>query len=138
MFSRAYRAELDPSDVQRTALLRHAGAARFAYNWGFQRKQEVWWMNQLPVPRIKTPSAIDLHRELNARKKRDLGWLYESSKCAPQEALRDLDRAYRHFYEGRGRGSRGSTPAIVASDHSASPGRSPSTTVRSTCPASGE
>ena len=103
MFSRAYRAELDPSDGQRTALLRHAGAARFAYNWGLQRKQEVWWMNRLPVPRIKTPSAIDLHRELNRRKRRDLGWMYASSKCAPQEALRDLDRAYRNFFEGRAR-----------------------------------
>ena len=101
--SRAYRVELDPTNVQRTAMLRHAGAARFAYNWGLQRKQEVWWMNQLPVPRVKTPTAIDLHRELNLRKKQDLAWMYESSKCAPQEALRDLDRAYRNFFEGRAR-----------------------------------
>ena len=99
--SRAYRTELDPTNVQRTALLRHAGTARFAYNWGLQRKQEAWWMNQLPVPRVKTPTAIDLHRELNLRKKSGLGWMYESSKCAPQEALRDLDRAYRNFFEGR-------------------------------------
>ena len=62
--SRAYRVELDPTNVQRTTLLRHAGAARFAYNWGLQRKQEAWWMNQLPVPCLKTPTAIDLHREL--------------------------------------------------------------------------
>jgi putative transposase len=27
--------------------------------------------------------------------------MYEVSKCAPQEALRDLDRAYRNFFEGR-------------------------------------
>lgn len=58
-------------------------------------------MNQLPVPHIKTPTAIDLHRELNHRKRTDLGWLYESSKCAPQEALRNLDLAYRNFFEGR-------------------------------------
>lgn len=100
---RAYRVELDPNNVQLTALMRHVGCARFAYNWGLQRKQEVWWMNQLPVPPLKTPTAIDLHRELNLRKKSDLGWMYESSKCAPQEALRDLDRAYRNFFEGRAR-----------------------------------
>ncbi len=52
--SRAYRVELDPTNVQRTSMLRHAGIARFAYNWGLQRKQEVWWMNQLPIPRVKT------------------------------------------------------------------------------------
>lgn len=25
-------------------------------------------------------------------------WLYEVSKCAPQEALRDLDRAVKNFF----------------------------------------
>lgn len=45
-----------------------------------------------------TPTAIDLHRELNVRKKTELAWLYEVSKCAPQEALRDLDRAFAHFF----------------------------------------
>ncbi len=98
---RAYRAELDPTDVQRSSLFRHAGVDRFAYNWGRQRKQEVRWMNQLPVPHVQTPTAIDLHRELNLRKKWDLAWMYASSRCAPQQALRDLDRAYRNFFEGR-------------------------------------
>jgi putative transposase len=27
--------------------------------------------------------------------------MYEVSKCAPQEALRDLDKAFKNFYEGR-------------------------------------
>ncbi|MDN5348466.1 MAG: putative transposase [Clostridia bacterium] len=27
--------------------------------------------------------------------------MYEVSKCAPQEALRDLDRAFKNFFEGR-------------------------------------
>ncbi len=100
---RAYRTELDPTDVQRTALRRHAGCARYAYNWGLQRKEETYLFNQLPHPPVKTPTAIDLHRELNTRKKADLGWMYASSKCAPQEALRDLDRAFRNFFEGRAR-----------------------------------
>ena len=103
MIERAYKVELDPTNVQRTSLLRHAGCARWAYNWGLQRKQEVWWMNQLPVPHIKTPTAIDLHKELNERKQRDLRWMYDASKCAPQEALRDLDRAYLNFFQGRAR-----------------------------------
>jgi putative transposase len=46
----------------------------------------------------KSPSAIDLHRELNALKKTELSWMYALSKCAPQEALRHLDTAYAHFY----------------------------------------
>jgi putative transposase len=35
---------------------------------------------------------------LNALKKTDLGWMYAVSKCAPQEALRNLDRAFAHFF----------------------------------------
>jgi hypothetical protein len=35
---------------------------------------------------------------LNALKQRDFPWMYECSKCAPQEALRDLDKAYKNFF----------------------------------------
>ncbi|MFH1779272.1 MAG: RNA-guided endonuclease TnpB family protein, partial [Candidatus Omnitrophota bacterium] len=31
-------------------------------------------------------------------KKTEFPWMYEVSKCAPQEALRDLDRAYENFF----------------------------------------
>jgi putative transposase len=46
----------------------------------------------------KTPTAIDLHKELNALKKTELSWMYEVSKCAPQEALRNLDKAFLNFF----------------------------------------
>jgi len=100
---RAYKTELDPNNVQRTALLKHVGVARFAYNWGLQRKKEVRMLNMLPVPHVKIPTAIDLHRELNRLKKTSFSWMYDVSKCAPQEALRDLDKAFKNFFEGRAR-----------------------------------
>ena len=46
----------------------------------------------------QAPSAIDLHRELNRLKKTELSWMYEVSKCAPQETLRNLDQAFKHFF----------------------------------------
>ena len=46
----------------------------------------------------KTPTAIDLHRELNALKQTEFAWMYEVSKCAPQEALRNLDLSFAHFF----------------------------------------
>jgi len=55
-------------------------------------------MNQLPVPQVKYPTAIDLHRELNQLKKSSLSWMYGVSKCAPQEALRDLDKGYASLF----------------------------------------
>ncbi|MGH2693717.1 MAG: helix-turn-helix domain-containing protein [Actinomycetota bacterium] len=33
----AFRFELDPNNVQRTAIAKHAGTARFAYNWALER-----------------------------------------------------------------------------------------------------
>jgi putative transposase len=90
--TRAYRTELDLNDRQVTACKRHAGAARYAYNWGLARKREAYQATG------KSPSAIDLHRELNALKKTDLPWMYAVSKCAPQEALRNLDNAFAHFF----------------------------------------
>jgi transposase len=89
---RAFKTELDLNNKQKSACLQHAGAARFAYNWGLARKTAAF------VNREKTPTAIDLHRELNALKKGELSWMYKVSKCAPQEALRDLDRAFAHFF----------------------------------------
>lgn len=108
LVTRAYKTELDLNNAQVTACKRHAGAARYAYNWGLTRKREAYQATG------KSPSAIDLHRELNALKLTDLPWMYEVSKCAPQEALRNLDKAFAHFYrrcqlkqEGKLRGKLG-------------------------------
>src|SRR5437773_1461794 len=98
---RAYKTELAPDDAQLASLYRHAGAARFAYNWGLECKSNVHLFNLLPHPKLKTPTAVDLHRELNRLKKTKLSWLYEVSKCAPQEALRDLDTAFSNFFGRR-------------------------------------
>jgi putative transposase len=89
---RAYKTELDLNNAQVTACKRHAGAARYAYNWGLARKQEAYKATGT------SPSAIDLHRELNALKQTELSWMYAVSKCAPQEALRNLDSSYAHFF----------------------------------------
>ncbi len=88
----AFRYEIDPNDRQRTHLVKHAGCARFAYNWGLARRQEVFKQTG------SSPNAIVLHRELNVLMAAELPWMYEVSKCAPQEALRDLDRAYERFF----------------------------------------
>jgi putative transposase len=89
---RAYKTELDLTDRQVTACKQHAGAARWAYNWGLRVKQERYQATR------KSPTAIELHRELNALKKTDVPWMYQVSKCAPQEALWNLDAAFAHFF----------------------------------------
>ena len=92
LVQRAYKTELDLNDQQVTACRQHAGAARWAYNWGLQVKQEQYRATK------KSPTAIDLHRELNALKKTEVPWMYSVSKCAPQEALWNLDAAFTNFF----------------------------------------
>lgn len=89
---RAFKTELDPNNVQRTALLKHAGAARFAWNWGLARRKQEYEETG------KSSNAIAQHRQLNQLKKTDFPWMYDVSKAAPQEALRDLDKAYQNFF----------------------------------------
>src|SRR5262249_53008438 len=105
---RAYKTELDLNDQQVTACRKHAGAARWAYNWGLARKQDAYKATG------RSPSAVDLHRELNALKRTEVPWMYEVSKCAPQEALRNLDAAFAHCFrrcqlkqEGKSKGTLG-------------------------------
>jgi putative transposase len=92
MRKRGYKTELDLTNGQVTACLKHAGCARKAYNWGLVRKQEARAKGE-PMP-----DARVLHRELNALKATEFPYMYEVSKCAPQEALIDLDNAFKHFF----------------------------------------
>ncbi len=106
---RCFKVEVQPTPTQLKALLQHSGNARWAYNWGLAQHQAAHaaWVEQgKPAKWDGWPNAIALHKDLNALKKRDpqdggVPWMFEASKCAPQEALRDLDRAFKNFFQGR-------------------------------------
>jgi putative transposase len=101
----AYRFALDPAPARERALRSHAGASRFAWNWRLARCTERYEAEG------RWYTAIDLHKLWNAEKKADpaLAWWPDNSKCAYQEAFRDLDRALRDFVKskkGRRKGRR--------------------------------
>jgi len=91
----AFRFELAPSREARIALTKHVGAARFAYNWGLTRCLEAKERGK------QIPSAVNLHKDWNTWKRANAPWWVEVSKCAPQEAFRDLERAVRTWRQGR-------------------------------------
>jgi len=70
----------------------HVGAARHVYNWGLEQRIREYKETG------KSSNAIAQHRQLNELKKSTKSWLYEYSKAAPQEALRDLDKAFSGFF----------------------------------------
>lgn len=91
--TRGYRTELDPTEAQRILLHKCTGVARFAYNYALSRKREAYQHGE------RTPTAIDLQKELTVRKHTDLPWLAEVSKWVVQNALRHADTAYENFFE---------------------------------------
>ena len=93
----AFRFALDPGPAQERMLRSHAGASRFAWNWGLARCQERY------VAERRWYSAIELHKMWNTAKKADpaLAWWVENSKCTYQEAFRDLDRALKDFIRSK-------------------------------------
>jgi putative transposase len=95
-----FKTELKLNNQQRTELLKHAGVARHAWNWGLGLTKQILDHNKAnPEKKIKFPSVIDLHKWLVALVKPEYPWYFGVSKCAPQYALRNLragwDRCFK-------------------------------------------
>ena len=89
---RAYKTELKVNNKQSSYLMGHVGAARHVYNWALEQRIKEYKETG------KSSNAIAQHRQLNELKKGEKSWLYLYSKCAGQEALRDLDKAFSNFF----------------------------------------
>jgi len=95
--TQAYRFALDLAPAGERDCRSHAGASRFAWNWGLAKCKERYEAEG------KWYSAAELHKLWNAVKKTDptLAWWGENSKTAYQEAFRDLERALGDFIKFR-------------------------------------
>jgi len=95
----SFKTKLNLNNHQRTLAAKHAGTARHAWNWGLALALEILGRNEW------LPSAIDLHKKLVAEVKSVHSWYYEVSKCAPQQALRNLYRAFQDYFKMPSRGN---------------------------------
>ncbi|GAB3667242.1 RNA-guided endonuclease TnpB family protein [Actinocorallia lasiicapitis] len=91
-----YSFRLYPDAGQRQGLARAFGCARMVYNDAL-RVRETARAQGLPYPKSK-----DLSKQLITEAKRapERSWLAEVSSVVLQQALRDLDAAYRNFFDG--------------------------------------
>jgi putative transposase len=97
---RAHKIALNPSDKQGTYLAKCAGASRFAYNWALSEWERMYeeWKEDKSLPK---PGQLLLRRQLNAIKRKQFPWMLEVTKCAPQEAIIDLGKAFGSFFSGK-------------------------------------
>jgi len=89
---KSFKIRLEPNNRQTSLFQQHSGVSRHAYNQGLA------YCNDLFKSGEKIPSAITLHKWLVATVKKENAWYYASSKCSPQEALRDLEKAFKNFH----------------------------------------
>lgn len=93
---KAYRYRLHPTPEQEAVFVRWAGARRWVYNHFLARRKEHYRETG------KTLSYNTLARELTALKRQpETAWLLEMNAQSLQQALRDLDKAFRTFFGKR-------------------------------------
>ncbi|MHA2499279.1 MAG: helix-turn-helix domain-containing protein [Candidatus Hodarchaeales archaeon] len=93
--TRGYRFELKVNNKERTRLQQCAGTARFAWNWGLADRNTRYQNN---TDKERFTDAMKQHKQLNALKQSEFPWMYSYSKCVPQSALQDLERAFQNFH----------------------------------------
>lgn len=104
-----YNFRLYPTPGQRTALARTFGCARTVYNDALQARKDAHAAG-LPFPK-----SGDLSKQLITQAKRtpERAWLSNAPVGVMQQALRDLDQAYRNFFDsiaGKRKGPKVSEP----------------------------
>ena len=88
---------LYPDEQQTQVLREHCGQARFVYNQGLAQRKALTKEERGNGARVNvTTQCKDL-----AKLRKELDWLGAGSSDVQQGALRDLDRAFKNFFQGR-------------------------------------
>ena len=90
---KAYRTKLKLNDKQKTLLARHAGYARFVFNWGLA----LW--NEAYKDGLK-PNANKLKKVFTNHVKPRYEWMKQLSSKVYQYAFINLGEAYNRFFKG--------------------------------------
>ena len=92
---KSVKIRLSPTKEQEELMFQSVGIARFAYNWGLSKWEEMYKEG------IK-PSKAKIRKEFNnsIRKNDDFKWLYNVSGQITAQAFADLEDAYKNFFDG--------------------------------------
>ena len=89
----AYKYRIYPTESQKKQMEQTFGNVRFVYNYFLDLKARKWKENNSSISYSRTSSFLT-----ELKKKEEYKWLNLSDSMALQESLRDLDRAYRNFF----------------------------------------
>lgn len=88
----AYKCRIYPNKRQKELLAKTFGCCRFVYNHFLNKRIDTYQTEQ------KTLTYNECSSELTELKS-ELTWLKEPDKCSLQNALKDMDRAYKNFFK---------------------------------------
>ena len=92
---KAYKTELKPNNKQKTLLAKHAGCARFVYNWALGLLKEDHDSGRKEIK----PNAYALQKILTQKKKTEFPWMKELSCDTPEFALVNLEDGFKGFFK---------------------------------------
>lgn len=92
----AFKFELMPTGEQARKLRQFAGACRFVYNKALALQQENHKAGEKFIGYVRMAKHLT-----EWRNSADTPWLSETPVHAQQHALKNLERAYKNFFEGR-------------------------------------
>jgi len=93
LVQKGHKIQLLPNNEQKTTFRQWAGTARWAYNWGLEKKIEAY------EEAGQSPGAYSLMKGVTQLKKADEhAWLRDVSVSVPRMALMQLERAYANFF----------------------------------------
>jgi len=93
---KAYKYRMYPTKSQQTLLRQYFGCVRFVYNHCLALRSDLYRHNGQSV------NNVPLDKHINYLKKTDdYDWLKLPPSCVLQQALRDQDKAFTNFFQGR-------------------------------------
>ena len=92
---KAYKFRFYPTKTQIKILNSTFGCVRYVYNHFLDLKQKLYKAEKKPM------SYSECSKELTVLKK-DKEWLKDVDKFSLQNSLKDLDKAYKNFFRGKG------------------------------------
>ena len=92
---KAYRYRIYPNKKQKEIITKTFGCCRFVYNHYLNKRKEIYQND-------KTTFTYNMCANDLAKLKSELEWLKEVDSTALQSSLRNLDDAYKDFFNGAG------------------------------------
>jgi putative transposase len=94
----SHKIALDPNQAQATYFAKGCGVARVAWNWALEEWQRQYAAAKAD-PTMARPSESALRRLLNSLKDERFPWMREVTKAAPQQAIKNLGKAFARFFK---------------------------------------